>query len=234
MAGFFGFFDYTKEGKGVSKNEKKKKGLELFFTVLYRKFWKLVQVNLLYIIFCIPIITIGPATCAMTYILRNYAREEHAFILSDFLEHFKKNFKQGLIFGIIDFVIYYLIFFAFNFYSKTDYLLFLKYFMIVVFAIYTIMRFYIYPMIITFHLSLKQIFNNALIFSLAKFPYNLLIVLYCVIISFMFFYYYRLGIILTPFLLFSVLGLLINVFINPIIKEYMIDKQSENNQNEQL
>ena len=85
------FNNYLKEGKGVSKEQNTPR-LILFFQIYFRKFWNLISLNLLYIAFCIPIITIGPATAAMTKILRNYAREEHAFLWGDFLETFKKNF----------------------------------------------------------------------------------------------------------------------------------------------
>ena len=47
MAGFFGFFDYTKEGPGVSKDEAQKKGLELYFDILLRRFWKLMALNVI-------------------------------------------------------------------------------------------------------------------------------------------------------------------------------------------
>ena len=97
------FNDYTREGKGVSKDPDFRPRIVVFFDVYFRKFWNLVLLNLLYILFCLPIITIAPATAAMTKILRNYAREEHAFLWSDFWDTFKSNFKTSLVVGIINF-----------------------------------------------------------------------------------------------------------------------------------
>ena len=54
MAGFFGFGNYAKEGKGVSKNEPKKRSLFAFFELFFRKFWRLIKLNLLYLLACIP------------------------------------------------------------------------------------------------------------------------------------------------------------------------------------
>lgn len=51
-------FDYTTPGKGVSKDEPKKKGVALFWDILSRKFWKMVSLNLLYILFSIPALII--------------------------------------------------------------------------------------------------------------------------------------------------------------------------------
>lgn len=59
MAGFLGFFDYTKPGKGVNKGDVNKKGISLYFDILLRKFWKLIPLNLIYIIASIPAIFIG-------------------------------------------------------------------------------------------------------------------------------------------------------------------------------
>ena len=78
------FNDYMREGKGVDKGPDFRPRFIIFFDIYLRKFWNLILLNLLYVVCCIPIVTIGPATAAMTKILRNYAREEHAFLWSDF------------------------------------------------------------------------------------------------------------------------------------------------------
>lgn len=59
MAGFFGFFDYTKPGKGVSKDDVQKSGISLYFDIFLRRFWKFVVLNLIYIVASIPAIIIA-------------------------------------------------------------------------------------------------------------------------------------------------------------------------------
>ena len=50
----------------------------------------------------IPAITItGPFTPGLCYVTRNWARDEHAFIFSDFKDAVKENWKQGLLTGFI-------------------------------------------------------------------------------------------------------------------------------------
>ncbi len=102
--------------KGVDKNGPQKKRFFHFFELYFRKFWKLITLNLIYILFCIPIVTIGPATAAMTYILKNYTMERPVFFWSDFLEAFKKNWKQGFVMGLIDAVLLVLSYVACRFY----------------------------------------------------------------------------------------------------------------------
>jgi uncharacterized membrane protein YesL len=59
MPGFFGFFDYTKEGPGVPVNAPPKSALRTFFDILFRKFWKLITINLMFLVFSIPAILIS-------------------------------------------------------------------------------------------------------------------------------------------------------------------------------
>ena len=48
MAGFFGLFDYAKEGPGVSKNAPKKRSFVVFLEIYGRKFWSLMCAGLLF------------------------------------------------------------------------------------------------------------------------------------------------------------------------------------------
>ncbi len=125
--------DYESAGVGIPKNAPKKKGIVRFFEIFTRKFWKLIQVNILYFIFCTPLFlaayaffkvsnktvagmvialclvaftaVIGPATAGIMKILRNYTLEKHSFILKDFKEAFTKNYKKAFAFGLIDIII---------------------------------------------------------------------------------------------------------------------------------
>ena len=118
MGGFFGYFDFEKPGKGVNEDGPKKKGFFHFFELYGRKIVKLVQLNLLYILCCIPVVTIGPATAGLTYVLRNFAREEHSWVVSDFFEQCKKNLKQGLIVGNLNLLIWVVLVYDFLFFYK--------------------------------------------------------------------------------------------------------------------
>ena len=46
--------DYESAGVGISKNAPKKKGAALFFDIVGRKFWKLLALNFIYMLFFIP------------------------------------------------------------------------------------------------------------------------------------------------------------------------------------
>lgn len=120
----------------------------------------------------------GPATAGISYLLRNFAREEHAWIWSDFKDAVKGNWKQATLVFIIDLVVVSLLYIAILFYAQVGGMLgLLQYPMITVAIIYIIMHFYLYPLMVTFELSLKNLYKNALIFALGKLPSNLLVLI---------------------------------------------------------
>jgi len=169
MAGFFGLFNYSKPGKGVYKNEPERSHFVKFWVLVQRKFWNLLQLNLLYLLFCIPIVTIGPATCGMTYILRQYANEQPVFLVSDFWDNFKQNFKQGLVFGLIQIIISVVLTVSIQFYfmnvREHAWMYVALGLCFLVALITTFISYYVYLMIVTLDLPLKNIIKNGFIFA---------------------------------------------------------------------
>ena len=176
MAGFFGLFDYTKEGPGIEKDAPKKKTFIVFFETFFRNIWKLMTVNAVYILMSILIIPSGLANVGITNVTRNLARDKHSFMLSDFFETIKKNFKQGLIVGILNALIFGLMFFATRFYwsnTGTAAVLGLGVCLAGLF-IFVVMNFYIYTLIITFNYSIKQLYTNSFKFVFICFKNNII------------------------------------------------------------
>ena len=220
------FNDYMREGKGVPKDQYTPRFI-LFFQIFGRKFWSLILINLLYVVSCIPIVTIGPATAGMTKLLRNYAREEHAFIWGDFIETAKLNFKQAFLYATLDFIVNVFLIFDFmaigNVKSRVMSILCMTA-IFLAFTVWSFMRFYVYNMMVTFWLTFKQLLKNAFIFCWAGFFRNLFtaIILLAVFIA--------ISLLNIPYQLFvygliffSFSGFLINFMIQPLIKKHMID-----------
>ena len=55
------FKNYENTGVGISKDAPKKKGFSLFWDIFCRKFWKLMEINLVYMLFFLPLLLIFPA-----------------------------------------------------------------------------------------------------------------------------------------------------------------------------
>lgn len=71
-----------------------------FFTFMGKAF-DMVVLNTIWLIMCIPIITIVPATTAMYYAVVKVIRRERSYAIKEFFRSFKRNFKQGAVFSIL-------------------------------------------------------------------------------------------------------------------------------------
>ncbi|MDI9469635.1 MAG: DUF624 domain-containing protein [Bacillota bacterium] len=134
-----------------------------------------------YLITGLGYVVVGPTQAGVTYLLRNYSREEHAFVWSDFIEHARKNLKQSLIVSLLTLVAVIVVPVAFRFYSQAinnDILrLLMLSFLSITAIVFTMMLMYIYQMMVTFELTVRQMLKNALLFSILRLPFNFLIVL---------------------------------------------------------
>ncbi len=250
MAGFFGLFDLTKPGPGVSKNAPKKKRFFQFWELYFRKFFKLIIADLLYALVSLPLVTHGLAQAGLTFVTRNYSREKHVFLPSDFFDTIKKNWKQALITGILELIIgaclIFDIVYAWDWLNAGDSLEIMPLLFLAVsfflFLIFSYARYYLYLQMITFKLSLKQIWKNSLLLAVAGFKENLIISLVLVaiyVLAFVllyFFFWYVLG----PLLILYVLlfpafrSFLIQFTIFPLIKRTIIDPYYKEHPDEDL
>ncbi|MCL1807020.1 MAG: DUF624 domain-containing protein [Oscillospiraceae bacterium] len=292
MAGFFGFFDYTKPGKGVNPDEPPKKAFFRFWELYWRKFSKYIVLNLLSFAFLLPIITIifrffmtwmynimpesafeelggnidgdegvmifgmlqsillsvslsipsllsmilliasvilyGPMMCGMTYILRNYWREEHAW-LSDFFDQMKKNFKQGVALGILELTA--LTTLLFNITTRVTEetapwlvtsMPVIKYFSIFLFILLLFARNYFYAMAVTFNLKVLAIIKNGFAFAIVGLFRNIGVVFVQAVLLFAILFLPYADIILVPFFFFSLTGFLSIFATFPLIHKHML------------
>ena len=219
--------DYNKEGPGVGKDVSMDPGFIRFFKVIWAKFGQLVILNIVYIFACAPIVTIGPATAGLTYVLRNMSQSKPVFFMSDFIEKCKTSFKNGFLVTVIDAIAAVLIYFSFMFWSDPSIGIpsFFRPFALVVtfFVGYLIvcMNFYIFPMMVSFDLPLKKLIKNSLILAMYKIWHNIAIVLFVlalVVICFL------LGLLSFPIvitLFFSLINLFTNFIIYPLLVKYV-------------
>lgn len=164
-----GLLTKNENHSGVLRTPHEKTGFIKYASIYLSHFWKLMALNFIYVLFCLPIVTIGPATAALTKVCRNYSQERHAYVFADFWLGFKQNFKQGIVFGLIDtlFVVvfgvgvpYYMT------WAKMMPIMYVPLFISIIFMLVVVMmNFYIYLMVSSTNLTVKQIIKNAFILS---------------------------------------------------------------------
>ncbi len=126
---------YESSGAGIAKNAPKKKPFFRYWELTFRKFWKLINVNMLMMLMLLPLIlmiptifylypvnsdltlavlaalllvfvvSFGPSIAGVTKIFRNYSLEKPTFILDTFFKTFRSCFKQAFLMGGLDLVV---------------------------------------------------------------------------------------------------------------------------------
>lgn len=138
------------------------------------------------LLFLIPCILItGPFTAGVSYVVRNWARDEHAFIWSDFKDAVKENWKQGLAVSAITSVIPILVYVAWRYYGQlasSQPLMFVPQVLVLMIGVvWAFSLTYFYPLLVTYELKLKDVIRNGLLMGVARLPMSVGIrLLHCV------------------------------------------------------
>lgn len=184
------------------------------------------------------LIVCGPVQAGITYVLRNFAKEEPVFIWFDFKERAKENWKQSLVTSLISLGGFIILCYNITFYANGQ--IFsnkilngvLTGMFIVILILFTIMQMYIYPMMVTFKLTIRQLYRNAFLLTAAKLLTNLGVFILALIIAMLLplmsiLFLGGIGIILCIFYYiffgFGFTMLLTNFQVYRQLKKYMID-----------
>ena len=198
----------------------------VFIEVFFHKFWKLIGLNLLFLLSCIPVVTIGPALCAMAYVTRNFAIGKPLFLVSDYLGTFRKNWKQGFIYGLFFCgslgIVGVVITLCLPYTAHNPLFQIPLYLCWAVIGVLIIVNFYAPLMIVTLDLPLWDILKNAFILSLVALRTNL-ITLFLVgnlLLACLYFYPYSAFFVVT--ILPAFLSLVASFNSYPIVEKFLI------------
>ena len=138
------------------------------FMVFLSNLTDVVILNVLCLVCCIPIVTIGPSITAMHYVTLKMVRKEEGYVVKSFFKAFKENFKQSFIAWIVFLVITAVFLLDYQILKATG-INENKVFGIVIGAIYLfvcITMMYIFPLLSRFENTLKQTVKNAFFMSI--------------------------------------------------------------------
>jgi uncharacterized membrane protein YesL len=135
---------------------------------------------MIYFIGMIPCIALtGPFTAGITMILRNWARDEHSFFMSDFKETVKSNWKQALGVSVITGFMPIILYICWRFYGElaaTNILYILPQMLAVGMGICWLLSLtVIYSMMITYKLSFGTLIRNSIVLTIGRLPQTFLI-----------------------------------------------------------
>ena len=138
------------------------------------------------LIWLVPCIAItGPFTAGLSYVTRNWARDEHAFIWTDFKDAVKANWKQALVLSVITSILPLAVYVGWQFYgqmaARNAIMIVPQVLIVLVALIWSISITYMHPLAITYELKMKDVIRNGLLLGVARLPMSVGIrLLHCV------------------------------------------------------
>lgn len=135
--------------------------------------------NLLWLLLCLPVLTIFPATTAMFGVVREWQNRKDIHVIPSFFRHLKENFKQSLGLGVLWFIFTLILFVDLvitnGMSSGFKYVLFSFFFLLSI--IYLFVTITIFPVIVHYRTTWKGGLKIALLVSVGNLPFTLLALL---------------------------------------------------------
>ena len=91
----------TKPGPGIPKDAAPKTAFALLADVIARNWWELIQLNLLILLACLPLVTIPAALVAGARICVSMLEDRPVYLGRDFLEAFRQRFWKAIALGLL-------------------------------------------------------------------------------------------------------------------------------------
>ena len=141
-----------------------------FFTFM-GKVCDMMIISLLWFVCCLPIVTIGPATTALYYVMVKVIRRERGYVFREYCRSFKENFKVGTISGVILVLLAVILVIDYNFAiqmmqqnSMVGNIFFAVYCAIIMICLCILM--FIFPILSRFTVTVKGLFKTAFFISI--------------------------------------------------------------------
>lgn len=156
--------------------------------------------NLLTLLCCLPIITVGPAFTALNYMSLKLVRNEECYIVKGYFKSFKENFRQSVVIWMLLLIVAILL--VIDFYimisaeSETGGIMLILIFVAAIFWLCTAL--YVFPVLARFHNTIKATVKNAFLMSIMQFPKTVVMAVAYLIPLVLFIYFLQ----LTPIVLF--------------------------------
>ena len=134
----------------------------------------------IYLIGMVPCLTIaGIGAPGLMYVLRNWSRDQHSFLVSDFKDAVKGNWKQGILVGLINGVSLLVSYVGITYYGQMAqgsgmFWVIPEALVIMMLALWWMINMLIYPMMVTYDMNLKTLIRNSALIAAARLPWSIL------------------------------------------------------------
>lgn len=190
------------------------------------KICDMIFLSVVWVLLCIPIVTIGPATTAMYYATAKVIRRERSYLFREFFHSFKQNFCQGAIMGVILTILYIVLIFDRQYAiavmeAENKYGFIMLNIFNAMFVVLTFFVIYVFPVLSRFSMKLTKLIRICFIMAIRHLPSTIVMTLITAAAVFCSYYFLALIFIAPALVMF-----LNSFFMERVLKKYT-PKQEE-------
>lgn len=153
------------------------------------RLWDVIVLNFMWLLFSIPIVTIGASTVAAYTVALKMVDDEEGYIAKSFIKAFKENIKQGIILGLITLAAAYMVYLNFELFNAIETnplpLLIIG---IIASVVFIFSLLYAFPLVARYENSLIRTLRNSLDISI-RYIVRTLILIFIVVVELLVIYY---------------------------------------------
>jgi uncharacterized membrane protein YesL len=139
--------------------------------------------NLMWLVACLPVVTIFPSTAAMFGVVRDWVREKEGSLVRTFVTRFRENFRQSLLVGavwtvfgvalILDFLVANQLSFGAE--------VVLKSLLVLASCVYAFGSIFLFPVMVHYETEWKTVLKNSLLISIGRLPTTVVCLVFVVV-----------------------------------------------------
>jgi uncharacterized membrane protein YesL len=128
--------------------------------------------NLMWLVACLPVVTIFPSTAAMFGVVRDWVRGKEGGLARTFITRFRENFGQSLLVGALWTVFGVALLLDFLVASQLSFVaeVVLKSLLVLVSSLYAFGSVFLFPVMVHYRADWKTVIKNSVLISLGKLP----------------------------------------------------------------
>lgn len=192
----------------------------------------LMILNIIFLVTCIPIVTIGAAWTALYYMTLKMVRNEESYIVRGYFKSFKENFKQSTIMWLVILVMILLLVFDYRIVNvmEGNMAQFMKIGLTVVSLFLGMLLSYLFPLQSKFYNTIKRTVTNACLMSIRHLPQTLIMMVIsvgAVLLTFLNNWTFSYGILIWLLAGFATVALANSWFLVRIFDKYIPKEETE-------
>ena len=139
--------------------------------------------NLMWLVACLPVVTIFPSTAAMFGVVRDWVRKKEGSLTRTFVARFRENFGQSFLIGVIWTVFGVALVLDFLVANQLSYWpgVVMKSVLVLASSVYAFGSVFLFPVMVHYDTDWKTVIKNSLLLSIGRLPTTIVCLVFVVV-----------------------------------------------------